>query len=72
MTGKFTCKNATSETVNVNLPSCDMAFPFTARDNINGNLVTIWYHNGQIQTYNHTGTMTVGNGYAFSFSFIPK
>lgn len=70
VTGMFTCKDATNDTIYINTPSACNVFSFTARDVNNGNIVTMWFNNSIISTYKHTGTMTVGNKYSFSFSFI--
>ena len=59
------------ESIPTNLPLPLGMFGITARDASSGALVQMYVGaNGNINNYNHTGTMTVGNEYYWSFSYI--
>lgn len=72
-TGYFDPTDATSEQVKTNLPQPNGGFPILWRDATNGNSgeAFVAYENGTyIGTYNHTGTITIGNYIQFSFAYI--
>ena len=75
-TGYFNPSSATSDQVDTNLPAPKFGFPTSWRDSTNGNMgemfVVAVNSHAQIGTYNHTGTITVGNYVQFSFAYIKE
>mgnify|MGYP006896836213 CR=1 FL=1 len=60
----FTCQNATQENISIALPSGwrTIREGVVLRDNVNGNLISAYVGAGaNLSTFNHVGTMTVGN-----------
>lgn len=68
ISGQFRCQRATSEQISFDLPSgWRLGYGgVVLRDASNGNIVSAWTNDNYIETYNHTGTMTVGNLVSFT------